>query len=259
MRRDDERASVQRVRGDERDDEPLHAPCHHGSAVGQVVSGRSRRGGDDEAVAVHAPDLVVADRVHKVGDALAGLPVHGQVVDGQPGSGLARSLDPGQGKHLVVTGEGAPEPRFRLLPVHRGQKPDLAEVDREHGNLRARVRPQPAEDGAVASDREADVDVPVERRVEFEPRGGLEPVLACLLPIEPEHGADVLGDPQQRGDRRPRLLRAAVGEHGRRANRLHGSTSRAARSRSSSPGRPPSAIHTNDSRLPLGPGSPDPA
>ena len=56
--RDQQRACAQRVRRDERNRHARDAPCHHRPAVGEVVAGGAGRGGDDEAVAAHAADLL---------------------------------------------------------------------------------------------------------------------------------------------------------------------------------------------------------
>ena len=67
---------------------------------------------------------------------------------------------------------------------------------------------------------------------------GSSPCLAVSSGLEPEHGAGLAGERQQRLDRRRRLRRPAVGENRGAADRVHGSTVRAARSRSSTPAPP---------------------
>ena len=79
-----ERPRGQRVGRDEADHVALHAPGQDRSSVGEVVAGRARRRGDREPVAADATDLVRADRVGEIGDAIAGLTVDRHVVDGEP-------------------------------------------------------------------------------------------------------------------------------------------------------------------------------
>ena len=144
-----------------------------------------------------------------------------------------------------------------LLAIDRGQETNLAIVDPEHRHGRARVRSKGAEDRAVAADREADVDVEPDGRVEFELGSGTQGVLSGLLGVETQDGAGLARDPAQLFERRRSLGRPAVGHHSGGADRLHGSTARALLSRSSTPPRGPSASHMNVSRFPLGPGRPE--
>ena len=109
----------------------------------------------------------------------------------------------------------------------------------------------------VASEGEAHVDVTLHGGVQDDPFGRLELVLARLLSIEAKDGSDLPGDSDQHVQRRTCLVGAAVGEDGCRPGRLHGSTPRAADSRSATPPRAASAIQMKVSRFPLGPGRPE--
>ena len=76
------------------------------------------------------------------------------------------------------------EPGARVVPLDRGEKADLAEVDREHGDAGAGVAAQRGQDRAVAAEGEADVDVEAAVDVYLETRAVLEPVLTGLLGID---------------------------------------------------------------------------
>ena len=99
-----------------------------------------------------------------------------------------------------------------------------------------------------------------ERRVELEPlarRAGR----ACASPRRRSAASPppAAAAPTSARDRGRGVGRAAVGEDGRHAH-AHGSTARAAaRGPRPRPARPASASHTNVSRLPAGPGSPEDA
>ena len=104
---DDERAGRQRMWGDERDDVALDAPGQDGAAVGEVVAGGALRGGDDEAVAADAADLLARQRVGEVGDAQARPAVDGDVVEGVPGAVGRPTEIVGQLDRVEFAGEGA--------------------------------------------------------------------------------------------------------------------------------------------------------
>ena len=145
VRRDDQRARGERVRRDEGDDEALDAPGQHGPAVGEVVARRALRRGDHEPVAAHAADLL-ARRARSARSATRrpGLrctdmslsAIH--VPSGRP------TRIAGSGSVSKSPVEGAVEVVRQPVGIQRGEEPDLAEVDREDGHARARVRAQRA-------------------------------------------------------------------------------------------------------------------
>src|SRR5581483_3114172 len=133
---------------------------------------------------------------------------------------------------------------------------DLSEVDREHRHTGPGIRPQCTEDRSVAAQRKADVDILGHRGVQLQTGRRLQPVLLGLGLVEAQDRAELVRQSEEHLDRRRCLVRPAVREQGGPGYRVHGSTSRAAVSRSSTPPpRPASANHTNVSRFPFGPGS----
>ena len=130
-----ERAGGERVRGDEGDDVALHSPGQHRTAVGEVVAGRARRGGDHQAVAANLAELLALHRVGELGHAPVGAPVEGDVVDGEL---VAR-------RRCRSRARAAPSRRTRrrapaatslveLPGLDGGEEADRAEVDGEHGH-----------------------------------------------------------------------------------------------------------------------------
>ncbi len=118
---------------------------------------------------------------------------------------------------------------------------------------------QRAQDRAVAAEHDAQLDVARDVAAEREPGALTERVLGALLGVEAQRDAGLRGARGEQLERRAGLVGAAVGEDG---DLSHGSTSRAIRSSASASGgvacpRAGSASHTNVSRLPLGPGSPE--
>src|SRR5436853_5813091 len=83
-RGDNQGARRQRVRRDVADHVPLHPPGQDRPLVGEVVAGRSRRGGGDESVAADVADLLSGDPVAELGDAVVGAPGEGDVVEADP-------------------------------------------------------------------------------------------------------------------------------------------------------------------------------
>jgi len=79
----------------------------------------------------------------------------------------AGELDSRQRQDLVVPRQGSDAARPGILAVDGGEKAHLAEVDAEHRHAGTGVRPQRVEDGSVTAEREADVDLGVEPRVEL--------------------------------------------------------------------------------------------
>ena len=87
--RDDKRARRERMRRDEGDDEPLHAPGEHRPAVGEVVARRAGRRGGNETVAAHLAEAVARDRVAQFSDS----PVHAAVERDVVDADLLRTAD----------------------------------------------------------------------------------------------------------------------------------------------------------------------
>src|SRR5215207_8906867 len=94
-RGDDQRPRRQRVRRDVADHVPLHPPGQDRPLVGEVVAGRPRRGGGDEAVATDMADLLPGDPVAELGDAVVGAPREGDVVEADPLLTVDLDLDAG--------------------------------------------------------------------------------------------------------------------------------------------------------------------
>ena len=213
-----QRARGQRVWRDEGDHEALHAPGHHGAAVGEVVAGGASGRGDHEPVAAHAADDLVIERQSDLGDALAHLAVNRDVVDRQarvrgelacrcpvrPGLRVPVVVledDRGQPQELEVALQGPPHTLLDLARLDRRQEADFAKVDREHRHPHARVALQCAQDRAVAAEHQAELDIVGHRGVREHARARRQAVLARLLLIEAQRHAGVgreLGEPAQR-------------------------------------------------------------
>src|SRR6185295_11794320 len=100
----------------------------------------------------------------------------------------------------------------------------------------------------------------VDQRVGRHVVPALEPVLDRLLGVEAQRRPRLRGDALEDLERVAHLVRPAVGDDRDDLALAHGSTSRAAASRSPTPpSRPASASQTKLSRLPFGPGRPEEA
>ena len=171
---------------------------------------------------------------------------------------------PREAHDVEVAAEGPRQPIGELLSLDRGQEADGAEVDPEHRHTGARIAAERAEHRAVPAEHQAEVGVLREVFADLDPAGGLA-VLLELVGGRRQRTGDALSGSDRLAQRGRGLLRMGVGENDRGAHRggglracAHGSTSRAAASRSSTPA--PSAPHQMKlSRLPFGPGSPDEA
>src|SRR3954454_8880573 len=154
---DDEGARGQRVRGDVADHVSLHSPGQDRTLVGEVVAGRTDRGGGDDAVAAHVPHLFAGDPVAELGHAVMGLPGEGDVVEAARLHLVAADLQPGQLDRLELAFEGAADALASILPLDRGKKADGAEVDPEDRYFGAGVAAQRVQDRAVATQDQADL------------------------------------------------------------------------------------------------------
>ena len=160
-------------------------------------------------------------------------------------------------QQLEVPAQRALDAVADVLGLDRRQEADLAEVDGEHRDARARVALQRAQDRAVAAEHHAQLDVRLYLGVQRDARNALEPMLGRLLGVQPQRHARLVGAARKQLQGLARVLGAAVGEH---RELPHGSTLRASDSSSRSsrvPASPPSVSQMNVSRLPFGPGSPE--
>ena len=135
--------------------------------------------------------------------------------------------DRGQLQQLELAAERAGDAIAQFVGLDRREEPDLAEVDREHGHARARIQSQRPEDRAVPAEHDAQLDILCDRRIQLQPGALLEPrVLARLLLVQAQRHPRPSGRVDQLAQRRDRVGRAAVREHGHTPV-AHGSTSSA--------------------------------
>jgi hypothetical protein len=141
---DDERARVQRVRGDEGDDERVEPPDEHRSAVREVVGRRALGGRADQPVARLDAEILLSDRIAQL-DQPAELAARDyDVVDGDVAPPSVLDLERRQLDHLVLACEDPLQPLLHVVAVDRGQEADPAEVDAEHRDAALEEAGQPA-------------------------------------------------------------------------------------------------------------------
>ena len=183
------------------------------------------------------------------------------VVDRQLRAPGRRDRERGQRQHVEVARERALEAvlelaRARPWPGSRSSPKLTAKT----GTPRPGEAAQRGQDRAVAAQHHAQIGAAVVRvGAEHDAVARLDAVLLDLLGRQAHlhPGLRAAGDQRTRTARRS-SPRAAVGEDRDGRAAVHGSTSRAAASTSASARpRPGSAIQTNVSRLPAGPGRPD--
>src|SRR5215218_5724332 len=251
-RRDHQSARGERVRRDEADHIPLHAPGEDRTGVGEVVAGRSGGGRGDQPVAADVADLLLPDRVGELRDPPVRAPDEADVVEGDRQVDGQLGSERREVQYLVVAGEGAAQAVGELLPLDRGQEADRAEVDPEYRDAGVREAAQRVEDAAVAAEHEADV-----RALAVGDPLDVSCLLAVLLmlvgradQLHPCLAGRLGGD----GHR----VRGALGVSGSDQHRArHGSTLSIPATRSIS--APLRAAQTKVSRFPFGPGSPEEA
>ena len=259
LRSHDQGARRERVRGDERDHVALHAPGHHGAAVGQVVARRSCGSGDDEAVAANLAHLLSLDEVAELGHAAVGHPVEGDVVHGELLAGTRGGIEGRQGPDLEVAGQGPADALIEPVALDRRQEPDRPVVDREGGHVATCEQAQRGQDRPVAAEHEREVGVRARLGAVDHAVALAQPVLLHLLGRQQHPHARVHSHVDHPVEGLGGGVRPAARED-RDRSRGHGSALRAAASRSSTPpSRPASARWAKLSRLPAGPGSPDEA
>ena len=134
------------------------------------------------------------------------------------------------------------------------RKPTSPKLIANTGTSDAGELAQAGEDRAVAAEHDAEVDVGVVALDELDPLAALDAVLAGLLGVEHERRAGAPRGGRQLAEGVADAVAAPVGHD----DGLHASTS-ASRASTSTPPRAPSPSHTNVSRLPAGPGSPEEA
>jgi hypothetical protein len=85
--------------------------------------------------------------------------VEGDVVDADLAPVPGVHAEGGQRAHVEVARDDALDPLVEATVVDRGEKPDRPEVEREHGHVAARERPEREEDRAIPAEHHSEVRV----------------------------------------------------------------------------------------------------
>ena len=145
--------------------------AHHAGELGRD-DGAARRervargaggGGDHEAVAAQAVDLVSRDRDVELDHVAAAAARDGEVVQREAVDGVGRAVgadelaldvEGGAVAHVQLAGERGGDRRYEVGRPRAGKKPEVAEGDAEDGDLGVADGPRGAQQGAVAAERD---------------------------------------------------------------------------------------------------------
>jgi hypothetical protein len=173
----DNRPVAERVRTEDADTEHIGTRLDDRPAGGEEMSGASGRRGDDHAVAGKGGDRLTVYGEFECDDMGGTAEADNGVVENPVGPDKFPAAQDGAVRHradiaFTFTGGQRVERRFELVFADAGQEAEAAEIDSKDWNIRSVQEFRAEQDGAVAAEREQNIDGFIELVKTDDGRGG---------------------------------------------------------------------------------------